>query len=80
MGGHRLLFPVTPELLGQLITNGEHQSHYRIENGVPEDAHFCGAWWDYDTATFILKYEHPDFPLVEEGGIIPRQVPTITLL
>jgi len=65
----RAVLKITPELLGEIFRNGK--LHVKIESGIPKEAKFISAWYNYDKTCFNLCYESPQFEEVEEGESMP---------
>lgn len=44
---------------------------YKLKNPIPKDAKFVRLWVGEDTERVWVVIEHPSFPAVEEGEVIP---------
>lgn len=44
---------------------------YRVQHGVPPDARYLGASFDFQREEVLLKFEHESFSPVRDGGVIP---------
>ncbi len=60
----RLRFTITPHLLELCLS-------------MPEHAHIVGIEWDYAAQGAQIFVEHPGFPEVEAGAVIPHVSPCI---
>lgn len=70
----RAILRISPEFLG-LFFIGDREIRVRIQNGLPKDARFVGAWYNHERNTFDLCYESKKFadtPEGEELPILPR--------
>lgn len=80
----RMVVKFSPQILQQLITaeslwknqNGE----LRVSNGIPSNASFISGWYDDRQNAFILLFEHPEWPEVEEDKEYPVFDPILELL
>ena len=72
---HRLMIAIQPEFLKVQVMQGEHWSAGSCLVGVPPDALLIRSFYDAIEDIFGLVFEHPSFPLVLEGGVIPRLTP-----
>ena len=63
MQHRRVVVPITPEFLGNIIF---HSSTF------PKKAKFIGAWFNPNRGIFELVYEHKSFRIVPEGAEYPR--------
>lgn len=71
----RVLFD--PELLLRL-TRGRYEI---VENALPTNTQLRGVTYDYDRGAVSLMVEHPSFPTVAAGGILPiLQTPVVRVL
>lgn len=67
----RVLFD--PELLVRL-TRGCYEV---VENALPVDTRLRGVTYDCDRGAVSLMVEHPSFPAVPAGGILPILPPPV---
>ncbi len=66
---------ITPELLGHLFFDRE--IHLRVESGLPEDAEFIMAKYNYREKAFELYYESKEF---EDIKITTLDAPVFTTI
>ena len=69
---------ITPELLGEFCRSGDR--HFRIEGGLPEDAKFVNAIFDYERKAFRIYFESESIPREQEGEDFPTFMPKATRL
>lgn len=56
---------ITPELIGEFCRDGDR--HVRITGGVPADAKFVNAIYDYGKKAFRAYFEGPSLPPPVDG-------------
>lgn len=63
------VFEVSPAFLMAIMTgkDGEVFSLKLLSQGIPEDAEFISANYDFDQNMFKVLVAHADFPVVEDG-------------
>ena len=69
---------ISPELLGEFCINGTR--HFRIEGGLPKDAKFVNAIFDYERKAFRIYFESESIPREQEGADFPTFMPKATRL
>lgn len=70
-GRHVRAFTFDVEAFGRWFRTGNVLPRTEVLDGVPADAVLLRAWVDPQTGTLRLVFEHPLFPLVDFGQIIP---------
>ncbi len=65
---------VSGDLFAELWKSGER--HYRIENGIPDDAKVMGVFFNSLRNVWEIALESPSFDEVPEG-VIPPELPPV---
>ncbi len=65
---------VASDFIADIVRNGER--HYRIENGIPDDAKVVGVRHDPLRNLWEIALESPSFDEVPEG-VMPPELPPV---
>lgn len=63
---HIVMVALDERMLDILLRDG---ATVRVMNGMPRDANLLGAHTDFARRCFFAMFEHPSFPLCEQGSI-----------
>lgn len=73
----RAFFRITPEVIQDIFTTGfkiPFDKSVEVVKGIPPNAVFKGAYFDYNKRLFVLEFEHESFPEVCEGDVINTHI------
>lgn len=66
----RAILLISPTLLVDMFREG-NESHFRVEQGLPEDVRWLGVYYDPIDGNIQVALESESFPLTIEGCAIP---------